>query len=177
MDTFVSKLIVRRTWLTVGVCALLLASGSVLAHDIEVQDAWSRPTVKGIANGVTYFDIKNAGDTDDSLVSASSPVADRAEIHTSEDEDGVTKMRKLDSLDLPAGETKTLSPRGYHIMLMKLKEPLEADSTFPLTLSFENGEDMTVDVHVRPVSSKDKQADEEHEHHDHHNHDDDHSHH
>ena len=47
------------------------------------------------------------------------------------------KMRQVDAVPLPAGQAVTLSPGGYHIMLVDLKAPLVAGQSFPLTLTFE----------------------------------------
>jgi copper(I)-binding protein len=53
--------------------------------------------------------------------------------------DGVMKMAELKGgLELPAGKAMELKPGGYHIMLMDLKQPLEKDSTVPLTLVFKD---------------------------------------
>jgi hypothetical protein len=35
------------------------------------------------------------------------------------------KMRQVDAIDLPAGQTVELKPGGYHLMLMGLKAPLK----------------------------------------------------
>ena len=36
------------------------------------------------------------------------------------------------------GETVSLAPGGYHVMLMDLKAPLAKDSTIPVTLLFKD---------------------------------------
>ena len=50
------------------------------------------------------------------------------------------EQRKNDrsSLDLPAGKTVELKSGSYYVMLMDLKAPLAADSTVPVTLTFQD---------------------------------------
>lgn len=133
---------------------LLLAAGAlgasavVLAADIEVSDAWSRPTPPGAEVGVAYFKITNHGKSD-RLVSASSPVAKRAELHISQMEGGVMKMRHLDSVELKAGSPIVFEPSGRHVMLTGLKKPLKQGESFPLVLKFANGGSVKVQVSVR----------------------------
>jgi copper(I)-binding protein len=59
------------------------------------------------------------------------------------------RMQELvDGLPLPAGETITLEPGGYHVMLLDIAEPLEVGDEIELTLDFENADDMTLTVEV-----------------------------
>ena len=51
-------------------------------------------------------------------------------------------------LPLPADETVSLEPGGYHVMLIDLVDPLETGEEFELTLDFENADDMTLTVTV-----------------------------
>ena len=71
--------------------------------------------------------------------------------------DGMMMMREVASFPVPAGGELVLEPSGDHIMLMGLKEPLALDQSFPLTLSFDGQDDMTVDVKiVKPGFRHDK---------------------
>ncbi|HQV56683.1 MAG TPA: copper chaperone PCu(A)C [Ilumatobacteraceae bacterium] len=58
-------------------------------------------------------------------------------------------MRKIDSLDIPAGTAVELKPGGYHVMLIGLVKPLVAGSNVELTLTFEKAGDVKVTVPVR----------------------------
>jgi copper(I)-binding protein len=65
------------------------------------------------------------------------------------DMSGQMRMQELtDGLALPAGETVTFEPGGYHIMLLDLVEPLEVGDTIELTLDFETADDETITVEV-----------------------------
>jgi copper(I)-binding protein len=117
--------------------ACLLIAGAAVAQtgQVELKDAWARATPGKAENGAAYLTIVSPGA--DRLVSVSTPVAKKAELHTMTTEGGVMKMRPLAGVDVPAGQPVTLKPGGAHIMLMGLNQPLQAGQSFPLTLSFE----------------------------------------
>jgi copper(I)-binding protein len=62
---------------------------------------------------------------------------------------GQMTMRPIDSLELPAGETVTLEPGGYHIMLIDLVAPLETGQEIEVTLTFESAGERTITVPVQ----------------------------
>jgi hypothetical protein len=59
------------------------------------------------------------------------------------------KMRSVAALPVAPGKPVVLSPGGYHVMLMGLKQPLVEGESFPLTLTFEHGPPVTVHVQVQ----------------------------
>jgi periplasmic copper chaperone A len=63
------------------------------------------------------------------------------------------KMRRVESIDLPAGQPVSLKPNGYHIMLMGLTQPLKEGQTFPLTLTFAKAGPENLSVTVQKVGS------------------------
>ena len=53
---------------------------------------------------------------------------DQIEIHSSFIEDGISTMRKIDSLKIPENSEVKLDPGGYHLMLMSpIKEIKEVN--------------------------------------------------
>ena len=62
---------------------------------------------------------------------------------------GAMTMQEVEAIDLEAGDTVSLEPGGYHIMLLDLVEPLEVGDTFDVTLDFETADDLVVTVEVR----------------------------
>jgi periplasmic copper chaperone A len=137
---------------------LALAAGLVIAStalaqpaQLEVNNAWARATAGKADTGVAYVAIQSP--TADRLVSLSTPVAKKAELHTMSMQGMVMKMRPLSGLDIPAGQPVTLTPGGDHIMLMGLNQPLRAGQTFPLTLDFEKAGSRTVTVTVEKAGA------------------------
>jgi hypothetical protein len=96
--------------------------------------------------------LTNTGNGVDSLVSASTPVAEKAELHTHLVENGVMKMRPVDGINIAPNSTIELNPGGLHIMLMGVKAPLKEGATFPLTLTFQKAGTISVLVQVESAS-------------------------
>lgn len=62
---------------------------------------------------------------------------------------GAMRMQELtDGLPLTGGETVSLEPGGYHVMLIDLVEPLETGDEIELTLEFAEAGTTTVTVEV-----------------------------
>ena len=134
----------------------LLASTPALAHaqaepTIHAEGAWSRATSPNQQVGVAYLTITSTGA--DRLLGASSPVAAEAQVHEMVMDGQVMRMREVAGLDLPAGQTVSLMPGGYHIMLMNLKSRLTVGETFPLHLTFEHSPATDVQVRVQPAGA------------------------
>jgi periplasmic copper chaperone A len=133
----------------------LLSSEIGLAASVEVTDAWARATMPGQAVAGVYLHVKSALKA--RLVGVKSSSAETAEIHSMAHEGGVMKMRKLDFLDLPAGETVALEPGGNHVMLFDIRKPLKAGEHVKLTLVIEqNGKkiNVPVDAEVRALTEE-----------------------
>jgi copper(I)-binding protein len=124
------------------------------AGSIAVERAWARASPKGAPNGVTYLTLVNNGMDVDRLVAASSPIAESIQFHEEKSEDGVSKMRQLETIDVPPDASVTLKPSGIHLM-MKLKQQLQEGQSFPLTLTFEKAGAIEVTVKIGKVGAMD----------------------
>jgi periplasmic copper chaperone A len=133
--------------------AFVAAAGGAASQgsDIQIKDVWARATPGGAQTAAIY--VTMASVTGDRLASASTPVAQTAELHTMTMDNGVMKMRQVDGIDLPAGQTVTLKPGRYHIMLTGLAQPLKDGQTFPLTLTFAKAGAQQVTVSVQKVGA------------------------
>lgn len=134
----------------ISALALLLLSGlPAMAQQptIYVRDAWARATSPSQTVGVVFLTVIDAGPAD-RLVSISSPAGDSVELHETSSEGAIMRMRQVDALDLAPGQTVKLKPGGYHLMVVGLKRPLMAGSSFPVTLNFETGRPITAMVTV-----------------------------
>jgi len=134
---------------------LLLSSETGLAGSVDVSDAWTRATMPGQAVAGVYLHVKSTLKA--RLVGVTSSSAKTAEIHSMSHEGGVMKMRKLDFLDLPAGETVALEPGGDHVMLFDIRQPLKAGEHIKLMLVVEQGGkriNVPVDAEVRALTDQ-----------------------
>lgn len=133
---------------------LCLLSAGALAHefklgDLKIGHPWSRAMPESSPTGGVYLLLSNRGKTADKLLSASTPRAAKAELHTHINDNGVMRMREVaGGVEVAAGQQVKFAPGSYHVMLMGLKQPLRAGDHFPLTLRFEKAGSVTVDVAV-----------------------------
>lgn len=101
---------------------------------VAITKGWARATPPGSTVGVVYAQLTAA--REDEILSVTTPLAERVEIHVSTQEDGVARMRRVERLKLPAGEPVRFAPGGYHLMLVGLREPLVAGRSLDVTFTF-----------------------------------------
>lgn len=121
--------------LMVFLALLLMAGSQAVAGDapLEFEGAWSPEAPPGRMMA-GYVTIRNVSASDIVLVGGESERFDRVEIHTMSMDEGVMRMRRLDQLVVPAGETVELAPRGLHLMLIGPKETLGAGDRIEIIL-------------------------------------------
>ncbi len=137
---------------------LMLGATASLAHDyragtLEIGHPASRPSTG--RTGVAYFAVTNKGDAPDRLtgIKVGGGFADRAEMHATMQDGDVMRMRPVQVIDVPPGQTVTLAPGGLHVMLLGLKAPLKAGDEMPLTLVFERAGAVDIKVMVEKAGA------------------------
>lgn len=145
----------RRTLLATAslLAALPAAAQEYRAGDIVIEQPWSRAAGAN-ATGAGFLTIRNTGATPDRLLSASSPIAGRVELHTMSMDGGVMRMRPVEAIPVPAGGTVQLAPGGLHIMLVGLAQPLVQGGRAPLTLRFERAGEVRVELAVQAAGAR-----------------------
>lgn len=159
--------------LTFSFFALLMVvnvqAHTVKAGSLVIEHAHTRATVGNMPNSAAFLQVTNKGKSDDALVSVSTAIADRVELHTMSMEGDVMKMRTVESVELKAETGLTMKPgMGPHIMLFGLKKPLKAGEKFPMTLNFRKAGAVNVSVEVMDFAAHGNHgsgnAHEEHKH-------------
>jgi len=139
--------------------AFLVCAAQASAHDyqlgpLSIDRPWARPTLGQVPNSAGYMTIRNDGAEADRLLEAESPVAAEVEVHESRVENGTVQMRPLEGgLELPPGQTVTLEPGGYHLMITGLKRPLRPGDHVPVDLLFEHGGTLQIEFLVQPLGA------------------------
>jgi copper(I)-binding protein len=129
--------------------ALAAAAQEFKAGSLEIDHPWSRATPKGAKVAAGYLTIKNTGTEPDRLVSGTSPVAGKFEIHEMILDKGVMKMRPVpEGVEVKPGETVELKPSSFHIMMMDLKQPIVRGKPFKASLKFEKAGPVEVEFEV-----------------------------
>jgi periplasmic copper chaperone A len=138
-----------------GLAVTAVSAGDYKAGSLDISNPWSRATPKGSNVAAGYMKITNSGPAPDRLISGSSDVASKFEVHEMRMESGVAKMRPVTGgLEIKPGETVELKPGSFHIMFGGLKKPLGAGDHFKATLVFEKAGTVNVDYDVRAMGSE-----------------------
>ena len=116
-----------------------------LFAQMMIEDAYARASSPLAQSGAAFMTIMNMGETDDRLIAASTPAAQRTELHTHiQDDAGVMRMVEIeDGFAIPAGDSIALARGGMHVMLMGLTEPLDQGAEIEITFTFESGLEIT----------------------------------
>lgn len=126
----------------------------VKVGDLVITQAWSRATPGGAKIGGGYLTIENNGKTADRLVSGTSDIASKVEVHEMSMDNGVMKMRPVEGgLTIDPGKTVKLAPSGYHLMIMDLKAPLKQGEKVPVTLNFEKAGKVSIVLDVGSIGA------------------------
>jgi periplasmic copper chaperone A len=148
-----------------GIAALLaLSSLQLLANhvhaadykvgSIQISQPWARATPKGASSGAAYMTVSNSGTTAQRLSCVSSDAAGECQIHEMTMDGGVMKMRPVQGgLEVKPGETVTLKPGSFHIMLVGLKQPLQAGNSLNATFKIEGGNTVEVEFPISAIGA------------------------
>ena len=150
----------KRVFVLFAALVMTMSACTAVAEDIEVHNAWVRPTAQG-ENAAVYLALHNHTDESDELVGASSTVTDAVEIHESKMENDVMQMNMLPSLPIAADEEIIFTPGGLHIMLVSVNEELVLGEHIGLILHFKNHEDIVVEVHIENTMPEEDQHEED----------------
>jgi hypothetical protein len=131
---------------------VLTVANAQTVGDVTVSSAWIRASAPKQVNGAGYAAIQNKGAQVDRLLSATADVAERVELHTIINENGVAKMRQVTGIEVPANGMVKLEPGAVHIMFVKVKQPFEQGKTVPIKFTFERAGEVTVNFEVKPIT-------------------------
>ncbi len=130
------------------------AASTNIGGTLIVDTAWTRATPPGAPVAGGFLTVRNTGRRADRLLSASSPDAERVEIHEMRMDDGMMRMRRIDEgLAIAPNATLELKPGGYHLMFIQPAHPFVAGETITATLRFEHGGTREVRFAVRAPGS------------------------
>jgi len=150
----VSKVFIAASAAIVAFASPLAAAHGYGKGDIQVRHPWTRVTPPGAMVGAGYLEIRNSGTKPDRVIGASTPAAERVELHVMTHEGDVMKMREVPGFEVPARRRFALRPGGSHLMIVGLKKPLVKGDRIPLTLRFERAGEVLVELEVQAADSR-----------------------
>ncbi len=143
---------VLQCWAALAVFLVFLtrpAFASCQTEGLKFDHAQLRATPPNAPVSAGYLQITNTTGQTQTLVSASAPFAERAEIHDMKNDSGVMKMYEIErGLAVPDRLTVALMPKGRHLMFVGLDRQLKEDDIFSITLEFVPCGRVTLPFHV-----------------------------
>jgi periplasmic copper chaperone A len=147
----------RTISLIAGVLGLALTAafaGDVKVGSLSVSNPWSTATPKGASVAVGYMNIANSGTAPDRLISGSSDISAKLEMHNMTMDNGVMKMRPVEGgIEIKPGATVEFKPGSFHLMFVDLKRPLAANDHIKAALVFEKAGTVNVEFDVLPMGA------------------------
>ena len=101
----------------VALAACSAPQAPLVASDVEI----TRP-MPGRSMSAGFLVLQNNTATDIRITAVTSPQFGAVEIHETTIEDGISRMRELEALVIPANGSVTLERGGKHLMLMRASE-------------------------------------------------------
>ena len=137
-------------WIAAALLSTVLTTPAMAHPDaahVAAEGAWARASVAG--QQATGAFVRLTAKEPLRLVGVRTPAAAVGEIHEMKMEGDVMRMRALDGLDLPAGQTVELKPGGLHLMFQQLKAPLQVGTQVPVTLVFQDAQGAESRLHLQ----------------------------
>jgi copper(I)-binding protein len=126
---------------------LSLACGSGARPELVVGQPWVRMMPPGAPNTAGFMSLTSP--VDDALIGASAGISGAVELHTHAEQGGMMRMRKVDRVELPAGQLVELKAGGNHLMFIGLKASLTEGQQVPVTLQLASGGTVELSAPVR----------------------------
>lgn len=131
------------------------AGPTVTLGDLSISGAFTRASLPSARAGGAFVNITNTGEAPDRLVGAAADFAEHVELHQMVFKDKVMVMSPVEGgLPIAPGETLSLAPGGYHVMLIGLKRPLKEGTEVPITLKFEKAGEISVPFAVGGIAAQ-----------------------
>lgn len=117
--------------------------------DVVVRDAWVRVPAPSKMETALYLVIENHGSQKRALVSASSDLAGKIEMHQMRMDGKVMIMTLVAKIDIPARGKATLSPSGFHMMMFRLTTRPTVGDNVKVILKLDDGTSIPVTATVK----------------------------
>ena len=132
-----------RTILAAALAAVSLHVGAA----VTVTDAWVRGVVPGQTATGAFMTIRSSEPV--TLIGVTASVATSADIHQMSMDNGMMRMRPVESIPIAAQGVLELKPGAYHVMLMGLAKPLVKGASVAVTLRFRDAGGKTFNTEVQ----------------------------
>lgn len=127
------------------------AAGHAAARECtpRIESGWLRLPPGGMPMLAGFARIENACDVPVVVVGARSPRFGDVSLHETRLVDGVSRMRAVPRLAVPARGSVSLQSGGLHLMLMDARAPVSEGERIEIEVLFEDGRTLRGDWPVR----------------------------
>ncbi len=137
-----------------GFAALAFAHPAAAAESgLALSDGYVRMIIPS-RPAAGYFTLTNNGDSDRVLVGAASPGCGSVMLHQSKSVNGVEQMVPVASVPVPAHQSISFAPGGFHLMCMMPAASMKPGGSVSMTLKFQDGGTLTGDFPVRSATGQ-----------------------
>ena len=139
-------------------------ANSINVNGLLISDFWIKAAIGNHKMTSGYLTIENTNNFDEHLVSLTSEISKKTQIHDMVVQNDIMKMKNLEGGVLIKAYSKvSFRPGSYHIMFMKLKKPIIVMNKYQVTLRFKNSGSVIIEMPV--VSKKYNNKIKKHHHH------------
>lgn len=152
----------RNFTLAATLAATLLVMPAPRAADVppaaacapRIEQGWLRLPPAAMPMLAGFARLANPCESDVTVVAASSDAFASVELHESRIVDGVSRMRPVRALRIPAGRAVELAPGGLHLMLMQPVRAPEVGQSVELRLRLGDGREIAGRFEVRSATPR-----------------------
>lgn len=128
-------------------------AADVTHNGITIICPWAEATRNGATIAPVYMEIRASPQAGDRLINAATDFTDRVEMDTYTRFGGVLRRVPLQYIAVEAGQSVQLQPGGLHLLLVGLKGPLIANTSFSMWLEFQTAGGFEIQVDVVPIGA------------------------
>ena len=124
---------------TLFAVALLSLAGCSQPPVLSIDNGYIRLNAVQSRPAVAYFTI-HGGTADITLLSITSPVSVKSELHQSMTSGNMATMAPIGDFSVRAGSSNVFAPGGKHLMLFDMNPGVKPGQFISLTFTFSNGQ-------------------------------------
>lgn len=120
----------------------------------EVSGAWLRSPPMPMPMMAGFARVADPCGRAVAIVGASSEAFEEVELHETTVVDGVSRMRAVQRVEVPAGGEAVFRPGGLHLMLMRPRSPLGQGDVASVEFTLADGRTITAGFEVRAPDAR-----------------------
>lgn len=142
------------TWILAAALATSVLAPARAGCLPVVRDAWLRLPPMAMPMLAGFARIENPCPKPVAITGARSAAFGEVSLHETRQDKGMSRMRAVPVLGVPARGSVALQPGGLHLMLMQPGAPITAGARVPVTLVLRDGRSVSALFEVRPATTR-----------------------